>query len=60
MPPRRQIADKPDRKQDLKSFLKSEYYDQRKYAANLSLLKAVALFAGSVVVMRNFGDVFAI
>ena len=35
MPPRRQIADKPDRKQDLKSFLKSEYYDQRKYAANL-------------------------
>ena len=35
MPPRRQIADRANRKWDLKSFLKSEYYDDRKYAANL-------------------------
>ena len=25
-----------------------------------SLLKAIALFAGSVVIMRNFGDAFAV
>ena len=35
MAPRRQIADKPDRKRDIKSFVKSEYYDERKYEANL-------------------------
>lgn len=85
MPPRRQIADRPDRKQDLKSWLKREYKDPVKYQANVvrfvkagvvllrrlrsadlgcffmqQLLKAVALFAGSIVVMRNFGDAFAI
>ena len=35
MPPRRQIAAKPDRKQDLKSWLKREYKDPVKYQANV-------------------------
>lgn len=50
MPPRRQIADRPDRKQDLKSFVKSEYYDERKYAANLVRTESLcfALLSGGV------------
>ena len=35
MPPRRQIAGRPDRKQDLKSWLKREYKDPVKYQANV-------------------------
>ncbi|KAL3148885.1 hypothetical protein ABBQ32_001755 [Trebouxia sp. C0010 RCD-2024] len=60
MAPQRRIADRPDRRRDLKLWLKHEYRDPVKYQANLQLFKAVALFAGSIVVMRNFGDAFAI
>ena len=36
MPPRRQaLPDIPNRKQDLKAWLKTEWNDERKYAANL-------------------------
>lgn len=35
MPPRKQIAGRPDRKQDLKSWLKREYKDPVKYQANV-------------------------
>lgn len=35
MPPRKQIAGRPDRKQDVKSWLKREYKDPVKYQANV-------------------------
>ena len=35
MAPQRRIADRPDRKRDLKQWLKREYRDPVKYQANL-------------------------
>lgn len=50
----------PPAARDLKAWLKDEYNNEAKYLANLQLAKAVAMFVGSVIVMRNFGDAFAI
>ena len=48
MPPRRQIADRPDRKQDLKSWLKLEYKDPVKYQANV-----VRIVQAGVLLLRH-------
>lgn len=40
--------------EEWKAWLKSEYEDEAKYTANMALLRAVALFAGAVVIMRNW------
>ncbi|XP_030487735.2 mitochondrial import receptor subunit TOM5 homolog [Cannabis sativa] len=44
----------------VKGFLYAQYNDEEKWALNVKLLRAVGLFAGSVVLMRNYGDLMAI
>ncbi|XP_050376925.1 mitochondrial import receptor subunit TOM5 homolog [Argentina anserina] len=43
-----------------KAFLRSQYQSQEKWDNNLKLLRALGVFAGSIVLMRNFGDAMAI
>ncbi|KAH7330560.1 hypothetical protein B0J17DRAFT_678598 [Rhizoctonia solani] len=38
------------------SFMKNEVWAADKRAGNLSLLTGVGLFLGSIVLVRNFGD----
>ncbi|KAK1436494.1 hypothetical protein QVD17_02274 [Tagetes erecta] len=44
----------------IKAFCASQIYDEQNWALNSKLLRAVGLFAGSIVLMRNFGDLMAI
>ncbi|GKV41311.1 hypothetical protein SLEP1_g48860 [Rubroshorea leprosula] len=44
----------------VKSFWHSMVHDEEKWAVNVKLLRATALFAGSVFLMRNYGDLMAI
>ncbi|CAL9205007.1 unnamed protein product [Musa hybrid cultivar] len=44
----------------LKGFLSSQISDEEKWALNSKLLRAAGLFAASIVLMRNFGDLMAI
>ncbi|PON69685.1 Mitochondrial import receptor subunit [Trema orientale] len=44
----------------VKDFLYAQYNDDEKWAHNMKLLRAVGLFAGSIVLMRNYGDLMAI
>ncbi|KAL2321498.1 mitochondrial import receptor subunit TOM5 homolog [Cajanus cajan] len=46
--------------QYLKDFVNSQIYDDEKWAFNVKLLRAAGLFAGSIVLMRNYGDLMAI
>ncbi|XP_071691840.1 mitochondrial import receptor subunit TOM5 homolog [Rutidosis leptorrhynchoides] len=51
------MADAVDK---IKAFLKSQIYDEENWAVNSKVIRAVGLFAGSIVLMRNFGDLMAI
>ncbi|KAF4366445.1 hypothetical protein F8388_003683 [Cannabis sativa] len=42
----------------VKGFLYAQYNDEEKWALNVKLLRAVGLFAGSVVLMRNYVFLF--
>ncbi|KAK4568003.1 hypothetical protein RGQ29_003670 [Quercus rubra] len=44
----------------VKAFLQSQYQDEEKWALNVKLLRAVGLFAGSILLMRNYGEIMAI
>ncbi|KAL6893488.1 hypothetical protein ACP4OV_007586 [Aristida adscensionis] len=44
----------------LKGFWDSQVNDEEQWALNYKLLKAVGIFAGSIFMMRNFGDLMAI
>ncbi|KAL7616365.1 mitochondrial import receptor subunit TOM5 homolog [Lactuca sativa] len=44
----------------VKAFWRSQVQDEDNWALNTKLLRAVGLFAGSIVLMRNFGDLMAI
>ncbi|KAL5544630.1 hypothetical protein UlMin_008414 [Ulmus minor] len=44
----------------VKGFVYSQYHDEEKWAQNMKLLRALGLFAGSIVLMRNYGDLMAI
>ncbi|KAK7292163.1 hypothetical protein RIF29_07904 [Crotalaria pallida] len=46
--------------QNLKDFVTSQIHDEEKWAFNAKLLRALGLFAGSIVLMRNYGDLMAI
>ncbi|KAE9601911.1 putative mitochondrial import receptor subunit TOM5 viridi [Lupinus albus] len=46
--------------QYLKDLLNSQIHDDEKWAFNAKLLRALGLFAGSIVLMRNYGDLMAI
>ncbi|XP_050220660.1 mitochondrial import receptor subunit TOM5 homolog [Mercurialis annua] len=44
----------------LKALLNSQIHDEEKWALNMKLLRAAGLFAGSIFLMRNYGDLMAI
>ncbi|XP_057870956.1 mitochondrial import receptor subunit TOM5 homolog [Cryptomeria japonica] len=44
----------------LKQTWHAQVNDEEKWAANMRLLRAAGLFAGSIFLMRNFGDLMAI
>ncbi|XP_022775839.1 mitochondrial import receptor subunit TOM5 homolog [Durio zibethinus] len=44
----------------LKAFWYSQVHNEEKWAQNMKLLRAVGLFAGSILLMRNYGDLMAI
>ncbi|KAM7480102.1 hypothetical protein LguiA_028315 [Lonicera macranthoides] len=44
----------------IKDFFNSQVYDEDKWALNIKLLRAAGLFAGSIVLMRNYGDLMSI
>ncbi|CAN6316644.1 unnamed protein product, partial [Urochloa humidicola] len=44
----------------LKALWNSQVNDEEQWALNYKLLKAAGLFAGSIFLMRNFGDLMAI
>ncbi|CAF1696699.1 mitochondrial import receptor subunit TOM5 homolog [Brassica napus] len=44
----------------LKALWHSEVQDERKWAANMKLVRALGVFAGGVFLMRNFGDLMAV
>ncbi|XP_054804918.1 mitochondrial import receptor subunit TOM5 homolog [Prosopis cineraria] len=46
--------------QYLKDVLNSQIYDEEKWAFNMKLLRAAGLFGGSILLMRNYGDLMAI
>ncbi|KAG0504521.1 hypothetical protein KC19_N025000 [Ceratodon purpureus] len=46
--------------QRLKNQWDAQTRDEEKLAAHLRFLRAVAMFAGSVMLMRSFGDLMAI
>ncbi|KAG6572899.1 Mitochondrial import receptor subunit TOM5-like protein, partial [Cucurbita argyrosperma subsp. argyrosperma] len=44
----------------VKSFFNSQVHDEEKWALNMKLLRAAGMFAGSILLMRNYGDLMAI
>ncbi|EOY22084.1 hypothetical protein QUC31_007563 [Theobroma cacao] len=44
----------------VKAFWHSQVHDEEKWALNMKLLRAAGLFAGSIFLMRNYGDLMAI
>ncbi|XP_027333379.1 mitochondrial import receptor subunit TOM5 homolog [Abrus precatorius] len=46
--------------QYLKDFFNSQVNDDEKWAFNAKLLRAMGLFAGSIALMRTYGDLMAI
>ena len=42
--------------QSLQTWFKREFGREQNRRANLNLLKAMAFFAGAVIVARNFGE----
>ncbi|XP_073015846.1 mitochondrial import receptor subunit TOM5 homolog [Primulina huaijiensis] len=46
--------------ENIKAFWHSQVHDPEKRELNLKLLRAFGLFAGSIVLMRRYGDLMAI
>ncbi|KFK25175.1 hypothetical protein AALP_AA8G076100 [Arabis alpina] len=46
--------------ENLKALWHSEVHDEQKWAANMKLLKAIGIFAGGIILMRNYGDLMAV
>ncbi|CAK8563254.1 unnamed protein product [Lathyrus sativus] len=46
--------------QFIKDFIDSQINDDKNWDFNVKLLRAAGLFAGSIVLMRNYGDLMAI
>ncbi|KAJ4831840.1 hypothetical protein Tsubulata_017503, partial [Turnera subulata] len=44
----------------VKAFWRSQVYDEEKWALNMKLLRAAGIFGGSILLMRNYGDLMAI
>ncbi|XP_004508665.1 mitochondrial import receptor subunit TOM5 homolog [Cicer arietinum] len=54
------MADLASSIQYLKDLVNSQVHDDEKWAFNVKLLRAAGFFAGSIVLMRNYGDLMAI
>ncbi|KAI3454809.1 hypothetical protein Pfo_011472 [Paulownia fortunei] len=54
------MADKVISVENIKAFWHSQFHDPDKWDLNTKLLRAVGLFAGSIVLMRQYGDMMAI
>ncbi|KAJ6868706.1 mitochondrial import receptor subunit TOM5 [Populus alba x Populus x berolinensis] len=54
------MADSSVSTDKIKAFWHSQVHDEEKWALNMKLLRAVGLFAGSIFLMRNYGDLMAI
>ncbi|XP_010260125.1 PREDICTED: mitochondrial import receptor subunit TOM5 homolog [Nelumbo nucifera] len=54
------MADSTISMEKLKEFWNSQVQNEEKWALNMKLLRAAGLFAGSIFLMRNFGDLMAI
>ncbi|XP_011072883.1 mitochondrial import receptor subunit TOM5 homolog [Sesamum indicum] len=54
------MADKVISVDKIKAFWHSQFHDPDKWDLNMKLLRAVGLFAGSIVLMRQYGDMMAI
>ncbi|XP_057480160.1 mitochondrial import receptor subunit TOM5 homolog [Actinidia eriantha] len=54
------MADSVISMEKVKTFLHSQVHDEEKWALNMKLLRAGGLFAGSILLMRNFGDLMTI
>ncbi|KAK4350355.1 hypothetical protein RND71_029668 [Anisodus tanguticus] len=44
----------------IKAFWHSQVHDEEKWNLNMKLLRATALFGGSIILMRQYGDLMAI
>ncbi|XP_030475910.1 mitochondrial import receptor subunit TOM5 homolog isoform X2 [Syzygium oleosum] len=44
----------------LKAFWRSQVHDDENWAFNMKLLRAAGLFAGSIFLMRQYGDLMAV
>ncbi|KAH0690551.1 hypothetical protein KY289_017909 [Solanum tuberosum] len=44
----------------VKAFWHSQVHDEERWNLNKKLLQATALFAGSIILMRQYGDLMAI
>ncbi|XP_051137905.1 mitochondrial import receptor subunit TOM5 homolog isoform X1 [Andrographis paniculata] len=54
------MADKVISVENMKAFWHSQVHDPEKWDLNMKLLRALGLFAGSIVLMRQYGDMMAI
>ncbi|XP_021901652.1 mitochondrial import receptor subunit TOM5 homolog [Carica papaya] len=54
------MADKVISLEKLKAIWHSQVHDEEKWALNMKLLRAAGLFAGSIFLMRNYGDLMAV
>ncbi|KAK4362301.1 hypothetical protein RND71_017542 [Anisodus tanguticus] len=45
---------------NIKAFWHSQFHDEEKWNLNMKLLRATALFGGSIILMRQYGDLMAI
>ncbi|XP_057805038.1 mitochondrial import receptor subunit TOM5 homolog [Salvia miltiorrhiza] len=54
------MADKVISLDSIKAFWHSQVHDPEKWDHNVKLLRAVGIFAGSIVLMRQYGDMMAI
>lgn len=54
------MADLPISVDSLKRFWHSQVHDPDKWAFNMKFLRAAGIFAGSVILLRNFGDSIAL
>ncbi|KAK9669109.1 hypothetical protein RND81_13G109700 [Saponaria officinalis] len=50
------MADFPISLDKLKRIWHSEVHDPQKWSSNMRILRAAGIFVGSIVVMRNFGE----
>ncbi|KQJ86183.1 mitochondrial import receptor subunit TOM5 homolog [Brachypodium distachyon] len=44
----------------IRAFWDSQYHNEQNWAVNYRVLKAAGLFAGSIILMQNFGDSMAV